>query len=241
MDTASELNKIEFPAGTDEHYRIAYKYFMHLLKERVRKDGMQFVFDEQCRQPIAIFIAWAAKLEEHLQRLTDGKATCKKGILLRGNVGSGKTVLFRTLRDIKMGTDYEMSGLFRGIILDKCEKIAKIYQAGGDKAIEEFTKGVIRSTDNRSGKSFRNYCFDDLGDEEVKNHYGNSREVMKDIINDRYEQFVDDGLISCFTTNLTMDEIEKRYDRRTRSRLEQMCNIIGMGTTENYIDRRRSA
>lgn len=235
MDQASTFKLV---LGSTDHYTICYKYYLAQLRERVKADGLELVLDDQSIKPIQIFVAWAARCQEALNKLTDDKLSISKGLMLRGNVGSGKSVLFRTLRDIKLGNNYEMSQLFRGVIFDKCEKIAKLYQSGGDKAIEEFTKGVIKTTDNRFGKSYRNYCFDDLGNEEMKNHYGNQREVMKDVIDERYDQYVDDGLITSFTTNLTMDEIEKRYDRRTRSRLEHMCNIVGIGTSENYIDRR---
>lgn len=239
MATHSEPNRIVVEKDSYQLFRIAHKFFMEKLAERAIKDGSrEFVLDTQNEVPICIFVAWAIRHQKALDHYSGGVAKASKGILLRGNVGSGKSILFRTLRDIKKGNESEVQALFRGVLFDKCEKIAKLYQSGGDKALDYYVKGVIRTPD---GKSFRSYCFDDLGNEETKNHYGNAREVFKDIIDDRYDQYVDDGLITSFTTNLTMDEIEKRYDRRTRSRIEQMCNIISIGGTDQYQDRRKLA
>ncbi|MFA6260380.1 MAG: hypothetical protein WC760_02860 [Bacteroidia bacterium] len=160
----------------------------------------------------------------------------RKGIMLRGNVGSGKSILFRTHRTLLQHDEYRV--LFRKFTFTTCEAVAKQYQAKGDHYIEKYTTRAVTFDYGRPVLS--HVCFDDLGNEEPKNHYGNYREVMKDIITERYDHFVDHGLITCATTNLTMDEIEKRYDPRVRSRLEQMCNVIGIGSNkDSYIDRRR--
>lgn len=232
MDTTSEHSKITFQLQSVDHYNIGYKYFVSQLRKRVFKDsGKDLIIDEQIETPLKMFVAWALNHRPATEKLGMDP---RKGIMLRGNVGSGKTILFRTLNNIKKDDD-ERRHMFRGLLFSGCEEIAKIYQAKGDAGLEDYRKGVVSLS---SGKGFRNYCFDDLGNEEPKNHYGNFREVMKDIVDDRYKQFVDHGLITCFTTNLTMPEIEKRYDKRTASRLNAMCNIIGIGTKEDYLDRR---
>jgi Cdc6-like AAA superfamily ATPase len=231
----SAHDTISITLGSSEHYKIAYKVFKTALAQRVQKDtGRTLVMDEQIEAPMHAFVAW---LINHTTGMAHYGMNPKKGILLQGNVGSGKSVLFRTLRDLKQNND-EAATMFKGMKFTQCETVAKIYQKTGDAGLEEYVKGVIRHSENTL---LRNYCFDDLGNEEPKNYYGNYREVMKDIITARYDDFLDHGLITCFTTNLTMDEIEKRYDKRTRSRLSEMCNIIGIGTrVETYKDRRIS-
>ena len=160
----------------------------------------------------------------------------RKGILIRGNVGSGKSILFRTLRSCLIKEEY--SRFFRKITFTTCESVSKQFMLGGDKFIDKYGKGAVKFEYNKPVLS--NVCFDDLGNEETKNHYGNYREVMKDIITERYDHYLDHNLITCFTTNLNMEEIEKRYDTRVKSRLEQMCNIIGIGSNkDSYIDRRK--
>lgn len=227
---------ITIQLGSDEHFQLAWRVFTRAMAARVKADtGRKLVIDEQIQTPLTAFIAWAIGHQGIMHRFG---MNAKKGILIYGNVGSGKSVLFRTLRDLRK-SDNEGANLFRGMIMENCEKIAKLYQTGGDKHIEHYTQGVIK----HAGQTMlRNYCFDDLGNEEPKNYYGNYREVMKDVINERYDDFLDHGLISCFTTNLSMEQIKKRYDDRTASRLHELCNIIGIGTNaDTYKDRRTSA
>lgn len=229
--------QITVQLGSDEHMRLAWKVFTRNMAARVQADtGRKLIIDEQIQLPLTIFIAWAIGHVPTMQRYG---VNPKKGLLIYGNVGSGKSILFRTLRDIKHKDEEAAKLFYRGMIFENCEKIAKLYQTGGDKHIEVYTQGVIR---HAGDTMLRNFCFDDLGNEEPKNHYGNYREVMKDVINERYDDFLEHGLISCFTTNLSMEQIKKRYDERTASRLFEMCNIIGIGTNaDTYRDRRQTA
>ena len=120
----------------------------------------------------------------------------------------------------------------------RCEDVAKQYQKGGEPFIERYTTKSIHFYRGNANPVLYHRCFDDLGDEEAKNNYGNYREVMKDVIETRYEHFIDYGLLTHFTTNLDMDDIEKRYGSRARSRIMQMCNIIDIGTSVTAKDRR---
>lgn len=216
-----------------ERFSIAHRVFLQELTKQVAKEsGKPLIIDDQISRPLDMFVMWVTGNIDGM-RMID--VDPRKGVLLRGNVGSGKSILFRTLRSLLKHDEYRP--LFRPLRFTTCEAVAKQFMAEGDKYIEQWGN---RAVIYEYGKPvLKNVCFDDLGTEEPKNHYGNFREVMKDIITERYDHFVDHGLITCFTTNLTMDEIEKRYDRRVRSRLEQMCNVIGIGSNKDtYIDRR---
>jgi DNA replication protein DnaC len=80
------------------------------------------------------------------------------------------------------------------------------------------------------------YCFDDLGTEETKSHFGNKINVMAEIILNRYDNKTAMGWeFTHVTTNLSADEIEQYYGSRVRSRFREMFNAI----TLNGNDRRK--
>jgi hypothetical protein len=98
---------------------------------------------------------------------------------------------------------------------------------------EFFSKGF--DTITKYGKSFyklegvclpKTYCFDDLGFENEAMYYGNQCDVMKEIILSRYDLFESVGMMTHFTTNLSIQELETRYGKNAMSRLEAMVNFI---------------
>jgi hypothetical protein len=102
----------------------------------------------------------------------------KKGIMLSGPVGCGKTSIMSLVR-------YFQNENVRHTI-KTCREIV----------LEFFSKGF--ETIAKYGKSFHNvdgvwlpkiYCFDDLGFEKEAIYYGNECDVMKEIILSRYDLF----------------------------------------------------
>lgn len=232
-DTSSEPNQLEIEDTTLDRYRTAWRIFHEAFKVQVLKEsGKAAVIDTQIQLPLEMFIAWSTG---NANRMVELGMDIRKGLLLRGNVGSGKSILFRTLRTLLAHDEYRQ--FFRKMTFTTCESVAKQYKLGGDAFIEKYGNKAVKFEYGKPVLS--NVCFDDLGTEEAKNHYGNYQEVMKDVITERYDHFVDYGLITCATTNLTMDEIQQRYDQRVRSRLEQMCNVVSIGSNKDtYKDRR---
>lgn len=51
---------------------------------------------------------------------------------------------------------------------------------------------------------------------------------MLEILLDRYELFMSNGMITHLTTNLTPELIEQQYGNRLRDRLREMMNYITM-------------
>lgn len=148
------------------------------------------------------------------------KWSLNKGLLVFGNIGCGKTTLMRLFgRNKRCCYDYV-----------KCSDVAGLFEQDGQMAIDALS-------DNRQDvrgpmNFFQDYwgrCFDDLGTEDVKVHYGNRRNVMADIISTRYHNM---GRVpkhsTHITTNLTEAEIEQRYGSRVSDRLREMFNLINL-------------
>jgi hypothetical protein len=106
----------------------------------------------------------------------------------------------------------------------------------GQEVIEQYSENVqVAVNANPFGHQEVGYCFDDLGTENaVTKHFGNAKNVMTDIILNRYDRIkmlTPEGEQADFrgthiTTNLSVDEIEKLYGSRFLDRLREMMNVI---------------
>jgi hypothetical protein len=144
---------------------------------------------------------------------TEGFGKLKKGIMLVGNVGVGKTLLMKAFKDNPK----------RYYNVRSTSSIVDGYCKGGVELIEDYCRGQV------SYKPPLAYCFDDLGVETLPAKFmGNSENVMEKIILHRYEQNIP-FFYTHFTTNLDGDQIESNYGTRIRSRLREMCNFIEVG------------
>ena len=141
-----------------------------------------------------------------------------KGLCIQGNIGTGKTLSIKLCQRI-----------FKGIKITPARHIIREYMVEGAKIIdgygrESFAKG------NHGGSDFTkpiNLCIDDLGLEEVNTKfYGNSANVISDILLDRYDTFITYGMLTHATTNLDSANMEKIYGSRVRDRLKEMMNQI---------------
>lgn len=135
-----------------------------------------------------------------------------KGLLIVGDVGTGKSRAVKIFKQL-MSMNEDISRHF------KIENSRNI--------IRDFTiDGAIVM--NRWGRHSRDIvCFDDLGLEEVNaKMYGNSANVMGEILLDRYDLFVYSGIKTYATSNLGAEGLEAIYGDRVRDRLKEMVNFI---------------
>lgn len=153
-----------------------------------------------------------------------GDERCKldpdKGLLIFGNVGCGKTTLMRLFNENQKSS-------FRIV---PCKVIAdKVLKAknDADDVIREYSRLYSNSA---HGLEFKNgdslgICFDDLGTEDEVKNFGNTRNVMADLILRCYDNYQMKGRIH-ITTNLTRDKIKELYGDRVASRMQEMFNAI---------------
>ncbi len=153
-----------------------------------------------------------------IQRACKAYSYNQVGLLLQGNPGGGKTMLMEMLYEITNPKQHQkfMKTTALDIVLD--------FNAEGHK--------VLRRWQNR------HLFIDDLGVEEKGVWYGERPEVLRLFIQQRYNLFRLQGIITHFTTNLSIKEIEERYDVRSKSRLQEMCVPIVIGGDIKYTDRR---
>lgn len=184
--------------------------------------GEHFRLYEEDRPVLARLLAYVSGNQE---AAAAKGLNLRKGILLTGPVGCGKTSLMTLLRLVLPPKE-------RYRVLS-CRQVSFAFQRDGFGIIERYSSGASPGLDRKPVV----FMFDDLGTEQVQRHYGNSCQVMGEVLLSRYDLFVSEGLKTHLTTNLTSAEIEQTYGLRVRSRMREMFNLISFpGSAE---DKRR--
>jgi hypothetical protein len=154
-----------------------------------------------------------------------------KGLLLFGNVGVGKTNLLQLIPLIKSTNN--------SIPAHNADQLAQNYTIEGAAALK-----VINFN--------RSFILDDIGSDRSVRNYGNTTEVIADIIKkfaDKKNELVDSNMVRKYgagfhqkntsirtvisknvvvhaTTNCDADTIRNRYDERTISRMNQLFSVL---------------
>lgn len=151
------------------------------------------------------------------ETLLDKGLSLNKGICLMGGVGVGKTSLMRMFS----------SNQVQSYVVRQCLDIAKAFSVNGSSALDEYSEPQKTfSGSNIYGHEILGVCFDDLGTENDQKHFGNSSNVMADVILRRYDKMNMSRQLTHFTTNLTPRDIEERYGTRVMDRIKEMFNLI---------------
>jgi predicted ATPase len=140
-----------------------------------------------------------------------------KGIMLAGNFGVGKTWLMKLF----------MKNQRQTFFMRNAKQIADEYEKDGVEAASRYESRFKNPVNDRSVllQPFSGLCIDDIGAEDPKKHYGNSRNVIGDLIELRYSKG-EVGVWLHATTNLTGDQIEQYYGGRVRSRMREIFNFF---------------
>jgi DNA replication protein DnaC len=148
----------------------------------------------------------------------------RKGILLSGPVGCGKTSLITLIRNLLP--------VPQRFGIKSCREITFDF-------IREGYEVILRYSSNAYNNNHTPYpiCFDDLGAENTLKYYGNECNVMGEILLSRYDHFINNNMLTHATTNLSASELESYYGSRVRSRMREMFNLIAFNS--NSVDKRR--
>lgn len=137
-----------------------------------------------------------------------------KGIMLTGRIGCGKTTLMNIFRSLSPES-------YRPTIIS-CRQVSFEFSRLGFDAVYRYSTNAFYPYTNIP----RVHCFDDLGLETPINFWGNSCNVMAEILLSRYDLFISHKMITHATTNLNSQELETIYGNRLRSRMRSMFNLI---------------
>ena len=134
------------------------------------------------------------------------------GLLLMGDVGTGKTFFFKTLFEALKPSD--SIGEFEWEVLKKKPHIYYMRKTIG-MAFDDIEEAVIDLNQ-------REVLFDDIGVEVVANDWGRKFELVPWLVDLRLEK----EHRSHFTTNLSADQLLERYGARTVDRLHALVKVF---------------
>ncbi|WP_066223761.1 ATPase [Formosa haliotis] len=205
-----------YTLGNLQGKKITYDFesiLEYLVDKGQQEYGTKFRIHKEDRDILFKLCNYFIKDETNCRRLN---IDLKKGILLSGPVGCGKTSLMKLLRHIVPHQKPYKIIPARNVVFG--------FNHLGYKTIEDYGD--------------MNYvCFDDLGIEPLGRHYGKDCNVMGEVILSRYELFLNHKVKTHITTNLNAQELEERYGNRVRSRMRELFNLIAFDSATK--DKRR--
>lgn len=193
-----------------------------------KKKGSEFIIDkwnEDIFNTLLLYFTNDPEFEK------DGRSL-KKGVLIQGNIGCGKTVMLRAFSQNQK----------QSFFMSTCNKVAEQFSIGGyhgkdgNEGIQKYFS-PMRYERCPFGFATRGYMFDDLGTERSKKFFGNESNVMEEIILGWYNFLETRPERIHLTTNLTADEIGDMYGSRVKSRMREMFNVLTFD--KNAPDRRK--
>ena len=178
------------------------------------------MFAECCR-----FVCPGFKVEGAFRKImndiflyAEGDSGTRKGLLLTGDYGTGKSTIMQILNKYlwfiggRDSGDYPIGG-FR---IDSASYVATGFSMKGRDYLELYTY---------NGGIPRTICFDELGREPIPSkHFGTELNVMQYILQCRYELRYE--CKTHITTNLSIEEIQERYGAYIADRINEMFNVI---------------
>jgi DNA replication protein DnaC len=188
------------------------------LENSITSTGKKFVIDfdnERQIQKLCLYFSNDPEFEK------DGEMFHRKGIMLAGGLGVGKTHLMSFFFQNQVAS-YAMVPC--GYIENKWINAQKDDQ----EVIKYYSHNIpsVATNSNPFGATEIGFCFDDLGTETIPSkRWGEEKNVMAEILTNRYTN-VKDFRFTHLTTNLTPAEIQKNYGDRLRDRFREMFNYI---------------
>ena len=177
------------------------------------QQNFEFVVDENNRTQINDLLKYFYGQPGELDRA--------KGLLLHGPLGTGKSALMVAFRFwiAKMKQLTANSDDFPVFKLETANRIMKQFSAKGWDGIERY---------GWNNSKPMHLCIDDVGTDGTANSYGNSANVIADLLQDRYDIWKQKGMITHITTNLGVSQIKEKYGDRVYSRLCEIMNFVSL-------------
>lgn len=184
------------------------RFVVDIADEKARASGVEwFDFDENNKK-LFLNLFW------HFLGDSRSFFPLDKGIGLFGDVGCGKTMLFKIFSTMLARLNLPQPRRLSVVAVKSIEK----------EYIAALAVGATTAHDVVQKYTCGNWCFDDLGTEKAEfNNYGNKSSFMIDILMNRYDRW-NSGIFdrTYFTTNLDVDSLIEMYGERVVDRIGQM-------------------
>lgn len=174
------------------------------LQSITRQRGEELVYDEDNKIVLNYLSHYFARTDEFTGDL-------KKGILLCGGVGTGKSLFMEAFERFCFNRP-------NAFITHDMKAISRDVQENGTQILQSYNQGICN--------------YDDVGFEDKAAHFGNKVCVFTELMNIQYHKFLKSGKVCHITTNLGFSndygfgKFSDRYDKRIVDRVRQMFNIV---------------
>lgn len=140
----------------------------------------------------------------------------EKGVLLVGSIGSGKSMMMRVMQRLFKDTENRFRWINSSDLKDLIEEV------GVSKIKEMYGKGLKMDL-----------YIDEIGSSLSSKHYGNSINIISEIIYERNDLYVMSGIKTHFSSNISptsnnksMETLSSIYGERCYDRMVEMCELI---------------
>ncbi len=207
------------------------KEFYETAKIYFARERKKFEVDEENRLMLDIICRYFANDSSFEEVVQNGNLD--KGLLIIGNCGTGKSSIFDIIQQI--GRKHNIPQLWFSKV--SCLEITSQFAKENKQSYNQGNQGHFNVMENYTkGKVY----FDDLGSENLVNDFGIKKEIMKEILEIRYNRFKEFRTKTFCSTNLTVPKLVEKYDkgspenhRRIEDRIYGMFNILPMyGNTQ---------
>jgi len=213
------MNDIKQPQNYSSKKFQFEKCIDFLLKAGQSEFGNHFKIHEADHDTIFKILAYFYEDEEICKHY---KISKRKGLLLTGPIGCGKTTLMMLFRHfLHKVHKYPVKST---------RDIAYEFLDHGFSIINKYSKAHFQRYQGQMVP--RTLCLDDLDLESTIKHFGNETNTIAEILLNRYSLFTTRGMITHATTNLNPDELENLYGNRVRSRMREMFNLISFNSKD---------
>lgn len=194
-------------------------FWKHGLIQSLNYVSPGFVIDDRNVKLISELYNW---VWAWLRRKEPGKLDPKKGILLWGDIGTGKTTIIKGLQRYLAFINQLCYGSNNRSICIEIRSAAEIslrYASEGMKALEKWTER------DQAG----HLAIDEIGREEISTHFGTTCNTIQTLLQLRYEQR--HSIVTLGTTNIDMttDEFTNRYGSYIFDRVKELFNVVRVG------------
>lgn len=181
-------------------------------------EGKAFVVDDD-NERVCELLAWYFGSDERFETdvwADEQPRSLRKGLLLYGNIGCGKTRLM----------DAFHANTRQSYLMVSCRQVVDAFVGQGTAVIGRLSEPLSVGQPHRYFEQRQlGICFDDLGTESEGAHFKSTRNVLAEILQNRYEK-PEVRFMTHVTTNLTPAELMVAYGPRVYDRMRDMFNVI---------------